>query len=384
MHNVLSMVRRTTLAIDINKIMHGMIQLVGCLLLDNKDTFPYPLVFFKRGCMLEYNLKINNYIDDVQVSFYKKAVRRKDENNEVFDENNKQNNKSAISNNNDNLSVTWYNPKTCKDEVIPRGFEVIDKPFSDEKMLFPLEKYLTEDRFYSMDFDELKPFVDKQIEEEDKRKKYSNQMRTIRRTKQNLYKLARANEWELFVTFTFADEKYRNDFDGMKKYFTKKIDNVKQKNKLKFKYLLIPEQDKNGNWHFHGLFKDIQGLKLERAINPHTGQYILSNGLRVYNIVSFNSVGFNTATYVQNNAKVVRYILKYITKDMELNYPGKRKYLSSKGLSKGQEVVFLVDSEEEIMDRLNDVYAYDLTLKSEKQCINPYTDSVVTYKQFNK
>lgn len=333
---------------------------------------------------MEYNLKIDNYIDDVQVSFYRKTIKRKDENDEISSKDDKRNNKSVISNNNDNLSHTWYNPKTSQIEVIPRGFEVIDKPFSNEKMLFPLEKYLTEDRFYSMDFDELKPYVDKQLEEEDRKKKFTYQMGNIRRTKQNLYKLARANEWELFVTFTFADEKYRNDFDGMKKYFTKRIDNVKQKNKLKFKYLLIPEQDKNGNWHFHGLFKDIQGLKLVRAINPHTGQYILSNGLRVYNIVSFNSVGFNTATYVQNNAKVVRYILKYITKDMELNYPGKRKYLSSKGLSKGEEVVFLVENEEEIMDRLNDVYAYDLTLKSEKQCLNPYTDSIVTYKQFNK
>ena len=333
---------------------------------------------------MEYNLRINNYIDDVQVSFYKKPVRRKDVNDEISNENNKRNNKSLVPDNNDNLSATWFNPKTGKNEVIPKGFRVIEKPFSNEKMLFPVDKYLTDDIFYSMNYEELKPIVDCQIEEEERKNKFSNYMRTIRRTKQNLYKLARANQWDLFVTFTFADEKYRNDYDGMKKYFTKKINNVKFKNDLQFKYLLIPEQDKNGNWHFHGLFKDIHGLRLVRAVNLHTGKYILSNGLRVYNIPLFDSVGFNTATYVQNNAKVVRYILKYITKDMEIKFSGKRKYLSSKGLSKGQEVVFLVDNEDEIMDKLEEVYAYDLTFKSEKQCLNPYTDSIVTYKQFNK
>lgn len=333
---------------------------------------------------MKYNLKITNYVDDVQINYYSNPIFRKEDNNNDDNKDSKQSNKSSLQTSRDNISDTWYNPKTCKNEIIPYGFQVIDKPFSNEKMLFPIDRFLDENIFISMEFEEMLPFVEKKIKEEEERNHFMNVMRSLRRTKQNLYSIARANEWQLFVTFTFCDEKLRNDYDLVKKYFAQKIQNVKKRNKLDFNYLLIPEQDKNGNWHFHGLFKDIQGLKLKRAVNPHNGNYVTHNGVQVYNISQFDSVGFNTATFVQNNAKVTRYILKYITKDMEIKFPGKRKYLSSKGLSKGEVILFDIEDESQINEKISEVYAYDMVQTHENVVINPYSNTEVKYKQFKK
>lgn len=337
-------------------------------------------------CSMQYNLKIVDYVDDIQINYYSKRIERREdyEDSTVISKNVKQSNKSNLQKCNDSLSVTWYNPKTGKIEVVPYGFQVIDKPFSNEKMLYPLDKFIDDDMYISMEFEQLYPLVLEKIKAEEEKNKFRNEMRSVRRTKHSIYSLARANEWKLFVTITFKDVDCRHNFDLAKKTLSKRIDNVKQKNKLEFKYVLIPEEDKNGNWHFHGLFKDIKGIKLNRSINPHTGKPITQNGMQIYNLPQFDTLGYNTATYVQNNAKVTRYITKYITKDMEIKFPGKRKYLSSKGLSKGNTVVFDIDDEEQIEEYIKKVYAYDLVQTHEKEVINPYNESRINYKQYKK
>lgn len=271
---------------------------------------------------MEYNLKIKSYQDDVQVSYYEKKIRRKDEEQNEDDTKVDKNRKRTAGN---DIQATWYNPKTGKDEIIPEGFQVIEHPFEKYLMLYPEDRFIDDNIWVDMDYKKMLPIVQKKLAEEKSKKNFANDMRSFRRTRQNVYEIARGSSWDLFVTLTIADEDVRNDLDVVKKRISKKINNIKNQKGLAFKYLLIAERHPtSGAWHLHGLFKDISGLKLVRAINPHTGQKIVKNGRQVYNMPDFDSVGFTTATYVQNNARVTMYILKYVTKDMIREFPWKK------------------------------------------------------------
>lgn len=132
---------------------------------------------------------------------------------------------------------------------------------------------------------------------------YSSFSRTIN----VVYELARSNVWEWFFTFTFnPDLLDRYDFDSC----VKKLQNwliVQRRNFPDLKYILVPEQHKDGAWHFHGLFANCDGM-----CKP-SGKTI--NGVEVYNVGTYKW-GFTTATKVNSNERVTKYISKYITKDL--------------------------------------------------------------------
>lgn len=283
---------------------------------------------------MQYNLKIKDYPDGTQVNFYTSKIMRKEgEENEIDAKNNK-NDKRIIA---DDIQGTWHNPKTNKDEMIPEGFQVIEHPFDKYLMLYPEERFIDNDVWVDMDYEKMLPIVQRKLAEEKNRKDFANDMRSFRRTRQNVYEIARGSTWDLFVTLTIADEDIRNDLEAVKKRVSKKINNLKNKYGLPFKYLLIAERHPtSGAWHLHGLFKEISGLKLVRAINPHTGKKIVKNGLQVYNMPDFDSLGFTTATFVQNNARVVTYILKYVTKDMIREFPWQKDVSLFPEASQGQ------------------------------------------------
>lgn len=329
---------------------------------------------------MEYNCKIVNYNDDIQVSFYDKKYKRKEGSAE---EDVKRSIKSNQLNSIDNQQSTWYNPKTCKVEDIPQGFEVIEHPFSKETMLFPLPQYVQCDTWISLEFEVLQKLVQQQMEEEEERKQLANVYRSMRRTKQTIYSICRANKWELFVTFTIANKDKRYDLDEVKKLVSTRIRSIRTNNKLSFAYVLIPEQHKDGAWHFHGLFKDIKGLHLERALTPQ-GKRVIKNEKQVYTIKEFEKLGFNSATYVQDNSKVCSYITKYVTKELTSKGNGKRNYLVSKGLSRGDEVLFDLDSIDDIEGKLVEALGYEPTLTHGRIVYNPYKECNAIYKQYKK
>ena len=163
---------------------------------------------------MQYNLKIKEFANDISVNFYSTHVRRKEES----EKNDKGTNKNRKQHIRDNIQNTWNNPKTGKVEIIPEGFRVTYNPFEKCEYLFPEDRFLTEDVFYGMDFEELLPIVQKGLQEERMLKDFSNSMRSLRRTKQNIYTIARGSCWDLFVTLTIADNELRNDLDKAKKH----------------------------------------------------------------------------------------------------------------------------------------------------------------------
>ena len=100
---------------------------------------------------------------------------------------------------------------------------------------------------------------------------------SIKRTKKKVYDYAKSNEWEWFVTFTFSPDKVnRYDYDECTKYLSKWFNNLKRSSPA-LSYLVVPEQHKDGAYHFHGLFSGMN----ERQI-VWTGKYVIKRvrGLR--------------------------------------------------------------------------------------------------------
>ena len=172
---------------------------------------------------------------------------------------------------------------------------------------------------------------------------------SIKRTKKKVYDYAKSNEWEWFVTFTFSPDKVnRYDYDECTKYLSKWFNNLKRSSPA-LSYLVVPEQHKDGAYHFHGLFSGMN----ERQI-VWTGKYVIKRvrGLRskfvrtkekIYKIGSYK-LGWMTATRVREMEKVTSYITKYITKDMLNDLHGRKRYWCSRNLVLPLEEVFILDA----------------------------------------
>ena len=171
---------------------------------------------------------------------------------------------------------------------------------------------------------------------------------SLKRTKKKVYDYARSNDWEWFVTFTFSRDKVnRYDYDECIKKLSKWLNNLRRSSPALF-YLVVPEQHKDGAYHFHGLFSGID----EKQI-VWTGKYVVKRqkGLRsrfvrtrdkIYKIGSYK-LGWMTATLVKDKEKVTSYITKYITKDMLNGLYGRKRYWCSRNLVLPLEEVLTLD-----------------------------------------
>lgn len=176
----------------------------------------------------------------------------------------------------------------------------------------------------------------KQLDEEQER---SLQV-SLRRAKGKIYDYSRANEWDWFVTLTFAPEKVdRYDYSSCTKKLSKWLNNMRTSAGDDFKYIVVPERHKDGAYHFHGLFANCDSLGIEFS------GHFTKDHQEIYNIGKYR-MGFTTATKVNNNEAVTKYITKYTTKDLMEHIKGKKKYWVSRNLLLPEETTFFVDLEE--------------------------------------
>ena len=157
-----------------------------------------------------------------------------------------------------------------------------------------------------------------------------NGTRSLRRTRKSIRDYVLCNEFELFVTFTFADE--RQDEERCRVRMSNWLKN-QQKRSGSFSYLIVPERHKDGALHFHALLKGYKG-EVKPSINPETGKQRRQRGRPVYTLPSYRS-GFTNVKKIkatpESHSKVATYISKYITKDMPL-FANKNRYWASLGL----------------------------------------------------
>ena len=329
---------------------------------------------------MEYNVKITSYEGVIQTKQYDTKIIRGGKKHENDDENNRKKPNTDEQTFADDQPSTWHNPATGKVEIVPPGFMVDVDPFEMIPFLVPLPEYRP-DEFMTQQ--ELMDYVQKMLAKDKAKQKFINDQRNNRQTKNNIYEIAKANKWDLFVTITFSDQEKRYDLEEVKKVVRNKIKNLRKRKNLDFGYLLIPEEHKDGAWHLHGLFNDIDGLKLEKKRYP-SGRLVKHDGKQVYTMPDFDNIGFNDCTFVEDTVRVAKYITKYITKQMENKYPGKKKYLVSKGLKRPATCYVNLEDMNDLGNVLEELAGYVPTKVFEKVARNPYTNTNVTYSEYKE
>jgi len=182
---------------------------------------------------------------------------------------------------------------------------------------------------------------------ENQQARKNNDARSIRRTRTVISDLIRANEFDLFVTFTFAENRQDAQacFDRLHAWL-----NSQQSRHGKFRYLLVPERHKDNAVHFHALFGDFTGKMKFSGVQQR--------GKKVFNLTGWRH-GFTNATKIQNKEKTASYCRKYITKDLQ-NLPWKKRYWSSQGLLRPLKIDNVFENKQVKIQELSDaIYTTD-------------------------
>lgn len=134
----------------------------------------------------------------------------------------------------------------------------------------------------------------------------ADMLRSMRRARAKLRRLALANNFDFFVTLTLDKAKIdRYDPKIITKTLNQWCDNMVRRNGLR--YILVPERHQDGALHFHGFFAG-RGLKVVDSGHQD------SCGNPVYNLPQWG-YGFSTAIRLYGEyPRAVGYVCKYIGK----------------------------------------------------------------------
>ena len=204
---------------------------------------------------------------------------------------------------------------------------------------------------------------------------------SVSRTKSRVTELALCNSWEYFVTLTLSPEKYnRNDLPTFKKNLSKFLNNLRFRYGWSIKYLLIPEQHKDGAWHMHGLFMGIPKSELTLfSLHDHLPMRVLrmlGEGRQIMNWKRYaESFGYVTCEPIRNLEATAKYITKYITKDLVSSQVGLNKnlYLCSHGLNRAETIYRGHIANDFQPDFCNDYVAIK-TFKTEEEALALFAD----------
>lgn len=153
----------------------------------------------------------------------------------------------------------------------------------------------------------------------------------LARAKTMVREYALCNPWDWWCTFTIDPKKYnRKNLDAYFKDFSKFLNNYNRcEEEHRVKYLLVPEQHKDGAWHIHGFIKGIKPQDI--FVNEHG--YL---SWKQYH----KKFGYISMAKLKDQERASSYILKYMTKNTDKNVSALHKHLyyNSKGLEKATEL----------------------------------------------
>ncbi len=163
---------------------------------------------------------------------------------------------------------------------------------------------------------------------------------SMNRTIQKIYEISRANLWDYFLTLTFDRTKIdSSDYNLLCDKVSKWLNNLRSRYAPDLKYLIVPELHKDGiHYHFHGLLANIGNITLKDS-------GIKKNGHIIYNMANWK-YGFSTVSKVLESNKVSSYITKYITKELCAVSKNKRRYWTSKNCETAKISVYNLPYEE--------------------------------------
>lgn len=196
-------------------------------------------------------------------------------------------------------------------------------------------------------------------------------MSSLNRTKNMIYKLARSNDFDYFVTITFnPNEVNRTDYNEISKKFSKYLNNYQNRHE-KLNYIFVPELHKDKkSYHFHGLVSGLSKKYLSSAYNPNNGKPITDKkGRSIYNWSKFN-LGYTTVTPITNGYHPVSwYLSKYITKEVMLKSKNRKRYWRSSELKEPEIMKLMLDTEnliENVIESYKKMYKKNDSLKTIK------------------
>ena len=199
------------------------------------------------------------------------------------------------------------------------------------------------------------------------------EFRNIMRSKLECQRIAKANinEWQTFITLTFAEN--IQDVKVANKRFKYFIDKVRRV-KPDLKYLCITEFQKRGAIHYHMLsninIKD-SSLIYSQEDNPK------------FKHIKFWNEGFDSIEIMKGDVKkIIGYISKYMTKNIDNRLFSHRRYFYSQNLQQPKVNYINKDNLKEI-----DFYKkiiQDANLVYNDKYINPYDNTEVIFLEYLK
>lgn len=174
--------------------------------------------------------------------------------------------------------------------------------------------------------------------------RYAN---NVVRARSVIEQLGNCNEWDYFVTFTIDPAKYdRYDFKDFYTPFSKFVNNYKRKTGVKFRYVFVPEQHKDGAWHLHGLIGGLPESHLRQfGLDERLPEYIrnkLMNGYKLYEWPDFaKRFGYTVVEPLRDADRAANYITKYIGKGFanDGRFKNARLFIPSLGLNRAEQLV---------------------------------------------
>ena len=195
--------------------------------------------------------------------------------------------------------------------------------------------------------------------------------KNIIRSKLECQRLAKGNieEWETFITLTFSDNIIDMNYANKKfRYFIDKIKRVYKD----FKYLCVPEFQKRGAVHYH--------LLTNIKINDKKLMYKQENNSR-YSHVKYWNEGFTSVEEIKGDIKkIVGYIAKYMTKDIDNRLFNRHRYFYSRNLNIPIVDYININIQEDIEYYAKKIQDKELIYQNEY--LNPLDNSQVTFLEY--
>lgn len=195
--------------------------------------------------------------------------------------------------------------------------------------------------------------------------------RNITRSKLQCQRIAKANMeyWETFITLTFEDNVTDIKLANKRfKYFIDKVRRIKND----FRYLVVPEHQKRGAIHYH--------LLTNISINDTKLMYNQEDNPK-FKHVKYWLDGFNSVEHIKGDAKkIVGYISKYMTKDIDNRLFGKNRFFYSQNCIVPK-VSYIDSFESNELDFLQKKIQ-DKELIYQNKYLNAYDDSEVSFQEF--
>lgn len=188
-----------------------------------------------------------------------------------------------------------------------------------------------------------------------KKSEGDDMLRSMRRARAKLRRLALSNEFQYFVTLTLDPEKIdRYNGAAVTRALSQWCDNMVRRHGLR--YILVPERHEDGAFHFHGFFAG-EGLQMvdsgtismtgwRKPRRPRSeaerAEWLAAGGRIVYNLPQWR-LGFTTASALYGEyGAAVAYCCKYVGKQQG-ERPLGRWYYSGGALAEPEKVYTTLD-----------------------------------------